>query len=45
MKRSNQRNRSLAIATARPADPGLWLYLLAASALLASWFAASFVLR
>jgi hypothetical protein len=45
MKRSTQRNRSLAIATSRPADPALWFYLLAASALLASWFAASFALR
>jgi hypothetical protein len=45
MKRPTQRNRSLAIAASRPAAPGLWFYLLAASVLLASWFAASFALR
>jgi hypothetical protein len=45
MKRPIQRNRSLAIAASRPAAPGLWFYLLAATALLASWFTVSAALR
>jgi hypothetical protein len=45
MKRPTQRNRSLAIAASRPAAPGLWFYLLAATALLASWFTASSAFR
>jgi hypothetical protein len=45
MKRPIQRNRSVAIAAFRPAAPGLWFYLVAGTALLTSWFTASFAFR
>jgi hypothetical protein len=45
MKRQNETTRAVAVAAPRPVEPGLWLQLLAAAALVALSFALAGALR